>query len=78
MKGVVSFCTLIYYVTAFFFRIRCDNCKFSIHFSRTELAEYLQIDRSALSRELGRIKNDGIIDYHRSDFHILKPEKLIY
>ena len=55
---------------------RCKNCEFSIHFSRNELAEYLRLDRSALSRELSRIKDDGIIDYERSYFHILMPDKL--
>ena len=50
---------------------RCKNCEFSIHFSRNELAEYLRLDCIALSRELSRIKDDGIIDYEHSYFHIL-------
>lgn len=55
---------------------RCNRCEFSIRFSRNELAEYLQLDRSALSRELGRIRNDGIIDFDKARFRILEPEAL--
>lgn len=55
---------------------RCNGCEFCIHFSRRELAEYLQLDRSALSRELSRMKEEGIIDYNKSKFCILKFDKL--
>lgn len=51
---------------------RCASCEFHIPFNRNELAEYLQVERSALSRELSRIRNDGYIDYDRSYFRILK------
>lgn len=50
---------------------RSSCCVFNIPFNRNEMAEYLQIERSALSRELGRLKNDGYIDYERSTFKIL-------
>jgi len=55
---------------------RCNRCDFIIRFSRNELAEYLQLDRSALSRELGRIRDDGIIDYDKARFRILEPAAL--
>lgn len=51
---------------------RCFCCEFCIPFNRNEMAEYLQVERSALSRELGRLKTDGYIDYERSTFKILK------
>lgn len=51
---------------------RCASCEFHIPFNRNELAEYLQIERSALSRELSRIRGDGYIDYDRSYFRILE------
>jgi len=44
---------------------------FSIPLSRQELAEYLCADRTALSRELASMKNDGIIDYDKNMFRIL-------
>lgn len=56
---------------------RCQTCEFCIAFSQSELAEYLQLDRSAMARELGRMRRDGIIDYERSKFRVLKPEELV-
>lgn len=44
--------------------------EFDIPFSRQELADYLAVDRSALSAELSRMKADGLIDYHRAHFLI--------
>ena len=38
---------------------------------RVELAEYLCVDRSALTRELANMKADGLIDYDRNCFRIL-------
>lgn len=49
--------------------------RFSIPYSRQELADYLSVDRSALSKELSRMKAEGLLDYHRSDF-LLFPESL--
>ncbi len=42
-----------------------------IPFGRVELAEYLCVDRSALTRELVKMKEDGLIDYDRNCFRIL-------
>ena len=46
---------------------------FEIPFNRQELADYLSVDRSALSAELSRLKADGLLDYHRNSFRMLKP-----
>ena len=43
---------------------------FEIRFSREELAGYLGVNRSALSRELSRMKNENIIDYNGKRFKI--------
>jgi len=43
---------------------------FEIPFGRVELAEYLCVDRSALTRELVKMKDDGLIDYDRNCFRI--------
>jgi Cyclic nucleotide-binding domain. len=42
--------------------------KFVIPFDRAQMADFLCIDRSALSRELSRMKEEGIIDYHKNTF----------
>lgn len=41
---------------------------FFIPFSRQELADYLGVDRSALSSELGRMQRDGLIRFHKNEF----------
>ncbi len=38
---------------------------------RVELARYLCADRSALTRELENMRNDGLIDFHKNTFKIL-------
>ena len=44
---------------------------FEIPLGRVELAEYLCVDRSALTRELVKMKDEGLIDYDRNCFRIL-------
>ena len=41
---------------------------FSIPFNRQQLADYLSLDRSALSKELGKMKKEGLLDYHKNSF----------
>lgn len=45
--------------------------RITLPFSRNELADFLYVDRSALSRELGRMRDEGILSYHGQDFQIL-------
>lgn len=45
--------------------------RFTIPLGRLELAEYLCADRSAMTRELSRMKRDGLIDYRRNTFQLL-------
>lgn len=50
---------------------RYGSRTFIIPFDRTSLAVYLGVNRSALSRELAKMKQEGIIDFFRSSFRIL-------
>ena len=43
---------------------------FEIPLGRVELADYLCADRSALTRELGKMRSDGLIDYDKNMFRI--------
>lgn len=45
--------------------------RFEIRFDRASMAEYLCVDRSALSRELSRMKRDGLIDFRKNEFVLL-------
>ncbi len=45
---------------------------FTIPFDRASMANFLGADRSALSRELSHLRKEGVLDYHRNQFRILK------
>lgn len=47
---------------------RLGTYEFDIPFSRQQFADYLGIERSGLSLELGKMKRDGILDYHKNHF----------
>jgi len=43
---------------------------FDIPFSRQQLADYLSVDRSALSNELSKLRNEGVLDFERNRFKL--------
>lgn len=43
---------------------------FEIPLGRSELAEYLCVDRSAMTRELAKMKEEGLIDYDKNSFRM--------
>lgn len=45
---------------------------FEIPLGRVQLAEYLCADRSALTRELNTMREEGYIDFEKNSFHILR------
>lgn len=45
--------------------------KFSIPYNRDELAFFLSVDRSSLSRELGKMRDEELIIFSRNNFEIL-------
>lgn len=49
---------------------RAGSRSFDIPFNRQQLADYLGVDRSALSAELSRMARDGLIVTHRSHFEL--------
>lgn len=49
---------------------------FTIPFDRQGLADYLEVDRSGLSAEMSKLKKEGVLDYYRSGFRLLRvPEQ---
>ena len=42
----------------------------TIPFNREELADFLCVERSALSHELSKMKKDGLIDYRKNTFNL--------
>ncbi len=60
-----------------FLKICCDknhSYSFEIKYTREELANYLAVDRSALSRVMGELKSEGIIDFERNRFTVVDPK----
>lgn len=56
--------------------LRFNSSMFTVPISRQEMAEHLHADRAALSRELSRMKAEGLIDYHRNSFRLLRINAL--
>ncbi|MBQ9227454.1 MAG: Crp/Fnr family transcriptional regulator [Eubacterium sp.] len=48
--------------------LKKQSKEFDIPFDRQQLADYLNVERTALSKELGKMKRDGIIDFRRRHF----------
>ena len=46
--------------------------EFDIPFDRQQLADYLNLERSALSKELGKMQRDGLISCRKNHFIILQ------
>ena len=47
---------------------RQNNSSFSISFNRQQLADFLSVDRSAMSNELCKLRDKGMLDFHKSEF----------
>lgn len=53
------------------FAKRADGEEFSIPFDRQELADYLEVDRSGLSAEIGKLRREGILESRKNRFRLL-------
>ncbi|MDN5313855.1 MAG: hypothetical protein PWP10_2601 [Clostridiales bacterium] len=49
---------------------------FDLQMNREALADYLNVSRPSMSRELGRMKDEGVIDFYRSSFVVKDVEAL--
>lgn len=45
-----------------------------IPFDRQQLADYLNVERTALSKELGRMRRDGLLQWHKNRFTLMTDE----
>ncbi|NLY87172.1 MAG: Crp/Fnr family transcriptional regulator [Clostridiales bacterium] len=48
---------------------------FDIPFNRQELADYLNIDRSAMSNEMSKMKKEGLLDYKKNHFKLISSQE---
>jgi CRP-like cAMP-binding protein len=49
---------------------KAGETRFIIPMMRNELADFLNVSRPSMSREMGRMRDEGVIDFHKSSFHI--------
>lgn len=49
------------------------SLEFDIPYDRQELADYLEVDRSGLSAEIGKLRRQGVIEADRSRFKLCGP-----
>ena len=54
--------------------IKCSSMDIIIPFNRQQMADYLNVERSALSKELGKMQKDGILTFNKNKFRLLKTE----
>ena len=57
--------------------LREKKTSFFIPYSRQQLADYLCIDRSALSHELSKLQKQGMIKYQKNHFELLNEHERI-
>ena len=55
---------------------RSGSLQFEIPFNRQQLADYLNVDRSAMSNELGKMQKDRLIEVDRKHFRILDETEI--
>lgn len=53
---------------------KCGKSEFSISFNRQELADFLCTDRSAMSNELSKMRDEGILTFNKNHFKLLRTE----
>lgn len=50
---------------------RQNNYSFTIPFNRQQLADFLSVDRSAMSNELCKMRDDGLLEFEKNIFRLL-------
>ncbi len=48
------------------------KAEFDIPFNRQQLADYLAVDRSAMSSELGKLRDEGTLTFHKNHFTLMQ------
>ena len=49
---------------------RTGSASFTIPFNRQQLADYLSVDRSAMSRELCSMRDEGLLEFRKNQFRL--------
>lgn len=57
--------------------VKNGSTTFQVPFDRQQMADYLNLDRSALSKELGKMRDEGMLEFYKNSFR-LKVKSLTY
>ena len=57
--------------------IKSGKTKFTIKFNRNELADFLNVSRPSMSRELGKLRDENILYFKGYLFELLDIEKIV-
>lgn len=52
-----------------------NSSKFTIPFNRQQLADFLSVDRSAMSNELCKMRDEGLLEFEKNQFVLFETEK---
>lgn len=50
---------------------KCGSSEFTVPYNRQELADYLEVERSGLSLEISKLRNEGILESNKNNFKLL-------
>ena len=50
---------------------RAGGPEFDIPLDRQQLADYLAVDRSAMSAVLGKLRDEGVLEFRKNHFRLL-------
>jgi len=54
---------------------RQNSSSFSIPFNRQQLADFLSVDRSAMSNELCKMRDEGMLEFEKNRFRLIQIEE---
>ena len=55
--------------------VRAGAPEFDIPMDRQQLADFLGVERSAMSATLSRLRDEGVLEFHKSHFRLLRQEE---
>jgi CRP-like cAMP-binding protein len=55
--------------------LRANSSEFEIPLDRQQLADFLGVERSAMSATLGRLRDEGALTFHKNRFHLLQRDE---
>lgn len=53
--------------------LRSGGPSFDIPLDRQQLADFLAVDRSAMSATLGKLRDEGVLEFRKNHFRLLRP-----